>query len=92
MPTRRNPTAQLIADNICDLHTEQGQMKLVWLASEQQEPIRYAIGAGVVHLLKSKGLLAGTPPAINALLERWESIPALRRGPAAKELREALGL
>lgn len=92
MPQKRDPVAQLIADNLCHLHSPQGQLKLVWLASDQQEPLRYGIGEGIVELLTRHGALAGPSPAVKELLERWESVPALRRGQAAKELREALGL
>jgi hypothetical protein len=92
MPSKRNPTAQLIADNIATLHSSQGQLKLTWLMSEQQEPVRYAIGEGILDLLSKHGVMNGVPTPVIELLDRWESTPALRRGAAAKELREALGL
>jgi len=92
MPEKRNPTAQLIADNICTLQSPQGQINLVWLASAQQEPIRYAIGEGIVELLQRHSLMAGPSPAVLELLDRWENTPAVRRRKAAEELREALGL
>lgn len=52
-----DPIAQLIADNICELHAPQGTLKLTWLASDQQAPIRYAIGEGIAKLLRSKGYI-----------------------------------
>lgn len=64
MPNKRNPVAQLIADNICNLHGEEGQIKLIWLMAESQEPVRYAIGAGIVELLQRKGLLNETAAAL----------------------------
>jgi hypothetical protein len=60
--------------------------------SEQQEPVRYAIGEGILDLLSKHGVMNGVPTPVIELLDRWESTPALRRGTAAKELREALGL
>lgn len=53
-----DPIAQLIADNICELHAPQGTLKLTWLASEQQAPVRYAIGEGISRLLRAKGYIA----------------------------------
>lgn len=55
--TKTDPVAQLIADNICELHGPQGVMKLTWLASDQQAPVRYAIGEGIAGLLRRKGYI-----------------------------------
>lgn len=91
-PRRSDPAAQLIADNITMLDSSDGVLRLTWLMSDQQAPIRYSIGEGIVRLLRNHGFMGASPEveAVKELLQRWESTPALRRGAAAKELREAL--